>query len=69
MYSYIIFFLLMLILVNEVVWEGEETEVKKVESDMRMLKKVGTGTTNAETNTVTNTNNRLMIFSLHFSFC
>ncbi|XWS27370.1 hypothetical protein CRYUN_Cryun26dG0109300 [Craigia yunnanensis] len=42
--------------VNEAVWEGEETEVKQVESDMP--KKVGSGTTNAETNTVTNTNNR-----------
>ncbi|TYH29941.1 hypothetical protein ES288_A01G054000v1 [Gossypium darwinii] len=42
--------------VNEVVWEGEETEVKKVEN--HMPKKVGSGTTNAEANTVTNTTNR-----------
>ncbi|KAL1118660.1 hypothetical protein V6Z11_D01G051100 [Gossypium hirsutum] len=40
--------------VNEVVWEGEETEVKKVEN--HMPKKVGT--TNAEANSVTNTTNR-----------
>ena len=57
----------MLILVNEVVWEGEVTDVKKVESDLP--KKVGSGTTNVETNTVTNTNNRLMLFSPHFFFC
>ncbi|MBA0837988.1 hypothetical protein Goarm_010094, partial [Gossypium armourianum] len=44
----------MLILVTEVVWEGEETEVKKVESDVP--KKAGSGATNATTNTVTNTN-------------
>ncbi|XVE53097.1 hypothetical protein DITRI_Ditri02bG0177200 [Diplodiscus trichospermus] len=42
--------------VNEVVWEGEETEVKNVESDMP--KKMESGTTNADTNIVTNTNNR-----------
>ncbi|XVF18552.1 hypothetical protein REPUB_Repub11eG0032400 [Reevesia pubescens] len=42
--------------VNELVWEGEETEGKTVESDMP--KKVESGTTNADTNTVTNTNNR-----------
>ncbi|KAK6229272.1 hypothetical protein SCA6_018223 [Theobroma cacao] len=41
--------------VTEVVWEGEETEVK-VESDMP--RKVGSGTPNADNNTVTNTNNR-----------
>ncbi|XP_021287834.1 uncharacterized protein LOC110419207 [Herrania umbratica] len=40
--------------VTEVVWEGEETEVKKVESDMP--KQVGSGTPNADTNTVTSTN-------------
>ncbi|KAK8643725.1 hypothetical protein V6N13_013007 [Hibiscus sabdariffa] len=42
--------------VTEVVWEGEETEVKKAESDMP--KKTGSGTTNANTNTVTNINSR-----------
>ncbi|KAG8502409.1 hypothetical protein CXB51_000445 [Gossypium anomalum] len=42
--------------VNEVVWEGEETDVKKVEN--HMPKKVGSGTTSAEANTVTNTTNR-----------
>ena len=56
----------MLILVNEVVWEGEETEVKNVESDMP--KKVESGTANADTNIATNTNNRLMLFSLHCFF-
>lgn len=48
----------MFILVNEVVWEGEETEVKKV----------GSGTTNAEANTVTNTTNRLCYFLFIFIF-
>ncbi|XP_022717322.1 uncharacterized protein LOC111275940 isoform X2 [Durio zibethinus] len=42
--------------VTEVVWEGEETEVKKVESDMP--EKVGSGTTDADANIVSNTNNR-----------
>ncbi|KAH1063649.1 hypothetical protein J1N35_028636 [Gossypium stocksii] len=42
--------------VTEVVWEGEETEVKKVESDVP--KKAGSGATYATTNTVTNTNSR-----------
>ncbi|PPS18701.1 hypothetical protein GOBAR_AA01867 [Gossypium barbadense] len=41
--------------VTEVVWEGEETEVKKVESDVQ---KKASGATNATTNTVTNTNSR-----------
>ncbi|XP_022717324.1 uncharacterized protein LOC111275940 isoform X4 [Durio zibethinus] len=41
--------------VTEVVWEGEETEVKKVESDMP--EKVGSGTTDADANIVSNTNN------------
>ncbi|KAK8676947.1 hypothetical protein V6N13_142505 [Hibiscus sabdariffa] len=42
--------------VTEVVWEGEETKVKKTESDM--TNKAGNGTTNANTTTVTNTNSR-----------
>ncbi|XVF78952.1 hypothetical protein PTKIN_Ptkin14bG0179800 [Pterospermum kingtungense] len=43
--------------VNEVVWEGEETEGKNIESDMP--KKVKSSTTNAnKTNIVTNPNNR-----------
>ncbi|XWS10873.1 hypothetical protein CRYUN_Cryun38cG0035400 [Craigia yunnanensis] len=42
--------------VNEVVWEGEETEVKNVQSDMP--KKVESGRANADTNIATNTNNR-----------
>ncbi|OMO92528.1 DNA polymerase subunit Cdc27 [Corchorus olitorius] len=43
--------------VIEVVWEGEETEVKKVENDVP--KKVGTGVAaKADNNSVTNTNNR-----------
>ncbi|KAK8691352.1 hypothetical protein V6N13_074863 [Hibiscus sabdariffa] len=42
--------------VTEVVWEGEETKVKKTESDMP--NKAGNGTTNPNTTTVTNTNSR-----------
>ncbi|TYH74391.1 hypothetical protein ES332_D05G395600v1 [Gossypium tomentosum] len=45
--------------VTEVVWEGEETEVKKVESDVP--KKAGSGATNATTNTVANTNSRYAV--------
>lgn len=64
--SRVFFFLFMFILVNEVVWEGEETEVKNIESDMP--KKVESGTTNAKTNIATNTNNRLVLLSLHSYF-